>query len=264
MKNIHLIPTDKPTGLFESQSGVLHYSIMNKVRTGLLKGYHIYITSDEDIKDVRPHKGKWQLEKGQILNKFPNYLTDLSDCKLVIMTTDPDLIANGVQDIDDEFLEWFVKNPSCEEVETEISSTWWNSGGKKDYYKIIIPQEEPKLINNCPKCGMDLVEREEPKQERICNCGLKESEHNVRHPFIPRQETLKEVAKSYSERHQDVSGTLGKYLVSAVFQDGAEWMSERMYSEEDMLDFAEYCLNNVDAFVTPEHLIEQFKKKNYE
>jgi hypothetical protein len=33
MKNIHLIPTDKPTGIFESNSG-LQFSIMNKVRTG--------------------------------------------------------------------------------------------------------------------------------------------------------------------------------------------------------------------------------------
>ena len=27
------------------------------------------------------------------------------------------MIQNGVQAIDDKFLEWFVKNPSCEEVE---------------------------------------------------------------------------------------------------------------------------------------------------
>jgi hypothetical protein len=37
-------------------------------------------------------------------------------CK-IILTTDQDLIKDGVQAIDDEFLEWFVKNPSCEEVE---------------------------------------------------------------------------------------------------------------------------------------------------
>jgi hypothetical protein len=42
------------------------------------------IVSDEEIKDVRPYKGKYHLEKGYIINKFPNYLTDLSDCKLII------------------------------------------------------------------------------------------------------------------------------------------------------------------------------------
>jgi hypothetical protein len=35
----------------------------------------------------------------------------------IILTTDQDLIKDGVQAIDDEFLEWFVNNTSCEEVE---------------------------------------------------------------------------------------------------------------------------------------------------
>jgi hypothetical protein len=150
MENIFLLPTDKPSRL---------YSILGSYRLGLTsndpfytenlgggtQNQNIYITSDEEIKDVRPHKGKWQLEKGEILNKFPNYLTDLSECKLVIMTTDQDLIKDGVQAIDDEFLEWFVKNPSCESVgvETTRERNGYYSKHKKRY-KIIIPQEEPK------------------------------------------------------------------------------------------------------------------------
>jgi hypothetical protein len=42
------------------------------------------IVSDEQIKDVRPYKGKYHIEKGYIINQFPTYLTDLSDCKLII------------------------------------------------------------------------------------------------------------------------------------------------------------------------------------
>ena len=42
------------------------------------------ILSDERIKDVRPHKGKFNLEQGLIINQFPTYLTDLSECKLII------------------------------------------------------------------------------------------------------------------------------------------------------------------------------------
>jgi hypothetical protein len=42
------------------------------------------IVSDEKINDVRPYKGKYHIEKGYIINQFPNYLTDLSDCKLII------------------------------------------------------------------------------------------------------------------------------------------------------------------------------------
>jgi hypothetical protein len=42
------------------------------------------ILSDEKIKDVRPFMGKYHLEKGFIINQFPDYLTDLSECKLII------------------------------------------------------------------------------------------------------------------------------------------------------------------------------------
>jgi hypothetical protein len=168
MKNIHLIPTDKPSRLYkiENKLGLLE----EPNRNFLAKNQHIYITSDEEIKDVRPHKGKWQLEQEQILNKFPTYLTDLSECKLVIMTTDQELIADGVQAIDDEFLEWFVKSPSCEEVKIEDYGTLYNFR-----YLILIPQEEPKCTckehdpyccqvhGSCPTC----VKQEEPKQETL-------------------------------------------------------------------------------------------------
>jgi hypothetical protein len=51
MKNIHILQTDQPTGIFETNSG-LQFSIMNKVRHGEFKGFHIYITSSEEIKEV--------------------------------------------------------------------------------------------------------------------------------------------------------------------------------------------------------------------
>jgi hypothetical protein len=42
------------------------------------------IVSDEEIKDVRPFIGQYHLEGGLTINKFPNYLTDLGACKLII------------------------------------------------------------------------------------------------------------------------------------------------------------------------------------
>jgi hypothetical protein len=157
MKNIHVLPTDnysplvhstnKYGGYFKSE----HYSPMKEMGDSY---QNIYITSDEEIRDVRPHKGKWHLEGGNILNKFPNYLTDLSECKLIILTTDPDLIKDGVQAIDDEFLEWFVKSPSRENVKVELieeipSGFTFGMFGNDEpptelVYKIIIPKEEPK------------------------------------------------------------------------------------------------------------------------
>jgi hypothetical protein len=60
----------------------------------------------------------------------------------IILTTDQDLIKDGVQPIDNEFLEWFVKNPSCKWV--EVKPILSNNGRAFYGYKIIIPQEEPK------------------------------------------------------------------------------------------------------------------------
>jgi hypothetical protein len=63
------------------------------------------------------------------------------NAKKIILTTDQDLIKDGVQAIDDEFLQWFVKNPSCESVKVDLLKR----GIYDEYkYKIIIPKEEPK------------------------------------------------------------------------------------------------------------------------
>ena len=93
---------------------------------------------------------------------FPSY--HYKHYKKIIMTTDKSINVlcscskdcgakeSGVQAIDDEFLEWFVKNPSCEWVEVEKG--YLGMGGfcksneiiskDKIHYKIIIPKEEPK------------------------------------------------------------------------------------------------------------------------
>jgi adenylate cyclase len=55
----------------------------------------VWVDKGTQIKDVRPFKGKWHLEKGLIINKFPDYLTDLSDCKLIIAAS-PELNLDGL------------------------------------------------------------------------------------------------------------------------------------------------------------------------
>ena len=67
------------------------------------------------------------------------------------------------------------------------------------------------------------------------------------------KETLEEAAKGYSERHQDVSGNLGKYLVSAVFQDGAKWQSERIENESEQL------INELESLVKDNNLGESYR-----
>jgi hypothetical protein len=45
---------------------------------------YILAVSDEEITDVRLYKDKYHLEKGNIINIFPDYLTDLSECQLIV------------------------------------------------------------------------------------------------------------------------------------------------------------------------------------
>jgi len=214
MKNIHLIPTDKPSRLHLGNSGLVLCDLNFGKNT--INGQNIYITSNEEIKDVRPHKDKWQLEKEQILNKFPNYLTDLSECKLIILTTDQDLIKDGVQAIDDEFLEWFVNNPGCEKVEVEkdqyIDKTISDTEVFTDYI-IIIPQEESKqeLNLNCFDCNKSLQD---------CTC--------IEDTINMKQEKLEELAKDFYSKENQL-------MERIAFKRGYTECEERRYSEEDLL-----------------------------
>ena len=44
-------------------------------------------------------------------------------------------------------------------------------------------------------------------------------------------EEIKEYSNRYSTMHEDVSDKLGKYLVSAIHIDGANWMREQILNQ---------------------------------
>ena len=139
MENIYLRPTDKPSRLgYIYETKTLHIFTNgedpNDFLDNLAEKRHIYITSDEEI-------------------KIDDYITDgyvvwqwkddssLLGRKKVILSTDQDLIKDGVQAIDDTFLEWFVKNPSCEHVSVQKRYSDFTVEPFVGY-KIIIPKEE--------------------------------------------------------------------------------------------------------------------------
>jgi hypothetical protein len=221
MKNVHLLPTDKPSRLCINGKNQMH----------------IYITSDEEIKEE-----DWFLDR---LNQL--WLTDKDILKIdieirnkwykkIILTTDQDLIKDGVQAIDDEFLEWFVKNPSCEEVEVAKGKMKLNDDGQEygfpdmSKYKIIIPQEEPK------------------------------------------QETLEEVAESrYGTDMDSIRGSNVYDLNTDLkrgFIEGAKWQQKRMYSEEECYRFLHDLMTDIklQGLIITDDIdlkkwFEQFKKK---
>jgi len=215
----------------------------------------LYIISDTE----NVNENCWIITDGRLVQVSYLLSDEVAKGNKVILTTNKLLIANGVQAIDDIFLEWFVKNPTCEIVEVQK----WFDGLDFLEYKIIIPQEEP--CSFCKGTGQT-VSSTTISGFTTCDCINFPQEE-------PKQDPLEEAAKEYSKRHLDVSGNLGKYLVKAVFQDGANYQAERMYSEEEVKRLAfDFYYDMSRQMGVAENLIsenatnvdvwfEQFKKK---
>jgi hypothetical protein len=208
MKNIYLIPTNKPS--------FGRYLVFNKENTlciwdteliggqKTLTPHHIYITSDEEIKEGYAYYP--ELNEVLLFDNKHGEVYEKGRQLKIILTTDHDLIANGVQDIDDEFLEWFVKNPSCEFVEV-----------KKRYsdftvdpfvgYKIIIPKEELREEEFCHYSGLPSPSAyiEQPKQELLPDFKITKNIFDFVNDLSdtnkkePKQKTLEEAANHYAE-----------------------------------------------------------------
>jgi hypothetical protein len=143
MKNIHILPTDKPSRLYLFEERLILGDLVTVVfKNSGAVNQNIYITSDEEIKEgdyVYSTSQDYNIQK--VSKGLVKSYQEVEHYKKIILTTDQDLILDGVQAIDDDFLEWFVKNPSCEEVDVENPLI----ANVSDFgYKIIIPKEEPK------------------------------------------------------------------------------------------------------------------------
>jgi hypothetical protein len=247
MKNIHVIPTDKPSKLYKRNDlNTFHLGDYDVCRPDdtIRTNQNIYITNGEEIKEGID---QWYLDT--FLNKPRNssgsQYAEKQD--VIILTTDQDLINDGVQAIDDGFLEWFVNNPSCEEVEVENSSVvkehifdGSNDGEVIWEYKIIIPKEEPKqellpdfkITKNIFDFVTDLsdTKKEEPvsfesfdkeKSEAITTMGQK----LVRElQSVLKKETLEEAAKKYAEGKSSVEVFQEAHIID--FNNGAKWQQE--------------------------------------
>lgn len=167
MKNLFLLPTDKPSRLWMTKLGNLtRCHDIKPIKEALGNNVNIYITSGEEIKEENLTKSIYviDVQNGNIgkLTCKNSFFKDSSKLieiewsnkqniwnyyhiREIILTTDIQLIQDGVQAIDDDFLEWFVKNPTCERFEViyELNINGKNGLDRARFvYKIIIPKEE--------------------------------------------------------------------------------------------------------------------------
>jgi hypothetical protein len=263
MKNIYILPTNKPSKLH-------YYAVLSlglsKENLNWKQGRHIYITSDKEIKE-----GDWfhldmsdndrpdeihqmgtnkRSKTGGINFSEPNSWT--KSCKKIILTTDPDLIKDGVQAIDDEFLHWFVKNPSCEVVKV-IHWEGYSDIGLLNY-EIIIPQEEPKQDYS----GVHLRHCYQGEYEDGCKYGENDCPAK---PLEPKQEKLEEASWRFNPLKK-----LDGEFIRAAFIEGAKWQADRMYSEEEsiqkIIDYVDFQFNTgVELNSEIKKWFKQFKKK---
>ena len=159
MKNIHLIPTYKPSRLHfdEVLFSSPNFQISKTINSDV-EGRNLYITSDEEIKE-----GDYVITPTNDIIQWAKVFQPIG--KKIILTTDKSLIKEGIQSIDDEFLQWYIKNPSCEEVDIRIFCCGQIDGKCnpqcfRKSYEIITPKKETKLKNICIKCGVDLYATE--------------------------------------------------------------------------------------------------------
>jgi hypothetical protein len=250
MKNIHILSTERPSRLRYNLSNKLVFTKEMYRDYGKQDNQHMYITNDEAIKETDNVKDKWVLSEYGFVVKADrikgNYLFHSNgsndyfwNYKFIILTTDQDLIKDGVQAIDDEFLEWFVKNPSCEYVEVKswkIDKEWDEIYTQfnpiypmKNKYKIIIPQEE--------KCTC-----ENPTDN---TCGYCEKENKIEILEEAKKRALEEELEEAANRLFPISKGGLMWMPSTHdcnqankqegFIVGAKWQAESMYSEEDLL-----------------------------
>jgi hypothetical protein len=72
-----------------------------------------------------------------------------------------------------------------------------------------------------------------------------------------KQETLEEAAEKWYDSTEENKG----FPKIQAFNNGAKWQQERMYSEEDMEDYAEYKQGQLSGKnKSPREWFEKFKK----
>lgn len=262
MKNIHMLPTSLPSRLgYLTKKGKEVFKdlrFFDRFMPTIMDGenQNVYITCSSEFE---PRKYVLWEDKVYKYKEFMKMKTPVyTDFFYILLTTDLELISDGVQKIDDEFLEWFVNNSSYEFVEVE-KTMYMPFDGKvafelsldeslntRPYYKLIIPKEEPKQ-----------------KNRKVCKCkrayenplsGICELCWDEKYPT--KQETLEE------EYYNDFKMIKGENIIEAAKRFwkeskanpiemaifGAEWQEEenKKYIHK-LLDIIQWYDNNSDV-----------------
>ena len=308
MKNIHILPTEIPGRFSLKSNGGYCLSNYSYPDSPNFKNQNIYITSDEEIKE-----GDWYIttldneiykaDRSTIIfmndaNKSPDTTYRNTHFK-IILTTDKDLIKDGVQEIDDEFLEWFVENPNRNFVRS-LKVPYFDESSHS--YVLIIPKEEdfelvsigeetvkltiqmmqdkeeikqetieqaaerlyPTTINSFTDSGFDMSETERLIFINGAKWQQEQEQNNENSWFNEYQKVedyiIKRIGDKFLEATPEKYNTASEATIALLENN---WQSERMYSEEEVHEIILSYQNNVENspnHITYDEWFEQYKK----
>ena len=137
MKNLHVLPTDCPSRLrYNIKTRIWELDEFPKYHTDIKSTHNIYITSEEEIKEgdyvVQINFEKTNTQVIKCETEFQTKIANSKDGSFsknkIILTTDSYLIKDGVQEINDTFLEWFCsKNGKVGYIESKQGRTCTNN-----------------------------------------------------------------------------------------------------------------------------------------
>jgi hypothetical protein len=242
-KNLWLIPTDKPSRLYLFEERLILGDLVTVVfKNSGAVNQHIYITSDEEIKD-----GEYCITKTNEVIRFKKSYTQGFLYKKIILTTDQDLIKEGIQAISDEFLEWFLNNSNCEEVEVEGHIY---KGQDETEYKIIIPREEPKYItvkepcSQCDGTGETTFSGTYNSQRK---CDLCNGKGYIDSKDISQMQSDLELIQSLQKPKQE------------IIKESHKWLNDKFNGKGIEVRIIDWSKNEVNNY-SPAKLIEEYAK----
>lgn len=315
MENVFLLPSNKPSRLskntcFDNVLELWEKDVLSQTQKDkCIKDFNLYITSDEEInkedyclynKNHNSENPDWELVKcGEIEREE---MHPISEGRLllwmikIVLTTDQDLIDDGVQEIDDELLEWFLDNSSCKFVEVK-GALYFDGFEWISCYKITLPNENIKQENCCTPTGQikrykDCIGCDRKPKQKLkigdkTNFGVvvkiddksamfgtnklgveiwhKISDVVVLEEFNNQKITLEQAALDFSSKYLDENDESSAYNSQASltsFIAGAQWQAERMHSDEEVISLLEKS-HLKHAFTKSPKIrwwFEQFKK----
>ena len=261
MKNIHILSTPNPSKVY-SYKGNSFLTTESHLHSPSMEYQNIYITSDEEIKEADWYISILENEVYKATNETQNIMSvanlvgSTSYKKThfkIILTTDQDLIKDGVQAIDDEFLEWFVNNPSCEEVELKMiprcacGKNGFKYSCKSYAYSNVSGDVCAREVLKIPY--EIIIPKEEPKQETL------EEVADRLYPY--------EVGYGVFDRNCEIDAERQRFI------EGVEWQQEQdnnKYSDEDVIELLKTFDEKFNSGIVERNKginnwFEQFKKK---